>query len=124
MKKAADNAFDQTGNGMGGVTVANLLDADTILLGIKCQGDKGTGVEESSRSRQGVDGDIVGPQGDHREPKQAGIGRVEQKKKASHIKLEAARDSGSPAVVAIVEAWWRMEMGMGSTRTGAASLLA
>ena len=61
MEKAADNAFDRTGNGMGGVTVANLFGADAVLLGVKGQGNKGAGVEESRGSRQGIDGDIVGP---------------------------------------------------------------
>ena len=87
MEKAADNAFDRTGHGMGGVTVANLFGADTILLGIEGKGDKGASMEEGGRSRQWVDGGVMGPQGDCGEPKRVRIGggqriftRAEQEK--------------------------------------------
>jgi hypothetical protein len=47
-----------------------------------------------------------------------------RKKKASHIISAEAREVGSPAVVAIREARWRMERGIGLTRIGGGSDLA
>lgn len=44
-----------------------------------------------------------------------------KKKKASHIRSDAAREDGSSANRAIQEAWWRIVRGMGLTRTGAGS---